>query len=197
MKKDELLQKVEEYYHDNVPSSREKMSYFAHVDGVRKYALILADEYSADKQVVEIAALLHDIGADAGKVHAEKSAEMSEVFLAGLGVEMLLKDRIISAIRNHSMSQAGEDFAENVPLEEAIIRDADGISFFENGYKMYLHKGLKMHGTLEKAKEESLLKNEGMMTKITTKKGIEIANRYRATASKYIEDCQDNGDGHE
>lgn len=186
MKKDELLQKVEDYYHDNVPSSREKLSYFAHVDGVRKYALILADEYTADKEVVEIAALLHDIGADAGKVHAAKSAEMAEAFLTSLEVEVTLKDRIISAIRNHSMSQDGEGFLENVPMEEAIIRDADAISFLENNYVTYLEKGLKIHGTREKAKEESVLKIEGMMKKITTEKGLGVANKLRDKALGHI-----------
>lgn len=186
MEKDELLQKAETYYRVNIPSSREKDSYFIHVDGVRKYALILADEYSADKQVVEIAALLHDIGADAGKVHAFKSAEMAEVFLKDIGVDRLLKDKIVSAIKNHSMSQSGEDFGETVALPDTIIRDADGISFIENGYEIYLQKGLKMHGGLEKAKEESFMKIEGMMKKITTEKGLEIANKFRDRAIKYI-----------
>ncbi|MEI7792382.1 MAG: HD domain-containing protein [Candidatus Berkelbacteria bacterium] len=183
---DKLLEVSVDYYQNNVPSSREKLSYFAHVDGVRKYALILADEYSADKQVVEISALLHDIGADLGKIHAAKSAEMAESFLVELEVEALLRDKIISAIRNHSMSQDGEEFAENVPIEEAIIRDADAISFFENGYQMYLQKGLKMHGTVEKAKEESILKIQGMMNKITTKRGVEIASELRERSIEYI-----------
>ena len=95
------------------------------------------------------------------------------------------------------MSQDGEDFVENVPIEEAVIRDADAISFFENGYQMYLQKGLKMHGTLEKAKRESILKIEGMAKKITTKKGVEIANRYRIAASRYIENYQENGESHD
>jgi len=181
-----LLEAVEKYYHKNVPFSRERETYFAHVDGVRKYALILADEYSANMQVVEVAALLHDIGADAGKVHALKSAEMAEEFFETIEIDNNLRGMIISAILNHSMSQSAKLLGIDVSLEDTIIRDADAISFFENGYIMYLYSGLKMHGTLEKAKGESLIKIEGMMNKITTKLGHEIANRYREIATSYV-----------
>jgi uncharacterized protein len=187
MNYDKFLEIVEKYYRTNIPSSRERGSYFLHVDGVRKFALILAEEYSADRQVVEIAALLHDIGADAGKVHAGKSAAMAEELFDTIEVDASLRKRIISAIRNHSMSESASLAGKEVSLEDTIIRDADAISFFENSYEAYLQKGLKMHGTIERAKEESLIKIEGMMNKISTKLGREIAERYRETAISYIE----------
>jgi len=186
MDKKHLIEKVEEFYKFFVPSSREQKSYFAHVDGVRRYALILADEYHADKEVVEIAALLHDTGADSGKVHAFKSAEIAEGFLTDLDVDNFLKTKIISAIRNHSMSQSGETFNEEVPLEDKIIRDADGLSFIENSYESYLKKGIELHGNIEIAKKESINKISGMSKKITTEKGKKIAESLKDKAFAYI-----------
>lgn len=184
--KKDLIEKVEEFYRLSVPSSREQESYFTHVDGVRRYALLLANEYCADEEVVEIAALLHDTGADSGKVHAFKSAETADEFLTNLNVDNLFKTKIISAIKNHSMSQSSETFNEEVPMEDRVIRDADGLSFIENSYKSFLQKGIELHGDIEIAKKESIDKINGMTKKITTAKGKAIAESLKDKAFVYI-----------
>jgi hypothetical protein len=111
---------------------------------------------------------------------------MADDFFENIEIDTDLRSMIISAIKNHSMSQSAELPGRDVSLEDTIIRDADAISFFENGYKMYLYSGLKIHGTVEKAKEESFIKIEGMMNKIATKLGYEIADQYREIATSYI-----------
>ncbi|MCX6808846.1 MAG: HD domain-containing protein [Candidatus Berkelbacteria bacterium] len=185
MTKEELIDAAENYFRTHLPSTREKNSYLVHVEGVQKYALHLADEYDADKTVVEVAALLHDVGADAGDVHSAKSAEIAAEFLKDLDIESDLEKRIISAIKNHSMRQTGESFSASVTLEDRVIRDADGISFIENSYEMYFQKGLERHG-LEIAREKSISKITGMMRKITTKKGTEIAEKLKNKAIEVI-----------
>lgn len=180
-----LIENVQEYYHKNIPSSRTD-SYFTHVDAVRKYSLILADKYNANRIVVEIAALLHDIGADAGRIHASKSTEMADEFLSNLGIDQDLKLRILSAIKNHSMSQSGENFEVNLALEDQIIRDADGISFLENSCGPYLKKGIGKYGNIDQAKIETINKINGMMNKIKTQEGRTIAQNFKDKALDFI-----------
>jgi len=86
------------------------------------------------------------------------------------------------------MNQSGEDFTVEVPIEDRIIRDADGLSFLENSYEAYLQKGLKMYGDIEKAKEEAAVKIIGMSKKITTQKGKEIAKELIDKALEFVKD---------
>ncbi|MCK5474880.1 MAG: HD domain-containing protein, partial [Candidatus Aenigmarchaeota archaeon] len=104
---DSLVLQAEEFFKNNIPKSRDKKAYMIHVELVRKYAIELGDAYSANLIILEVAALLHDIGADAGSVHAQKSAEISEKFLTENGTDAKRKEKILSAIKNHSMMQTG------------------------------------------------------------------------------------------
>ena len=83
----ELAKEAEKLFRERLPESRPTDVYIRHVELVRKYAVMLAQEYGADVEVVEVAALLHDIGADAGKAHPQKSAEIAEGFLKERGVD--------------------------------------------------------------------------------------------------------------
>ena len=181
----ELIIKIEKYYKEHIPSSRAS-SYFPHVNAVRKYGLMLADRYNANKTIVEIAALLHDIGADAGEVHAFKSAEMANELLSDLNIDNETKGKIVSAIKNHSMNQSGQNFEENIALEDQIIRDADGLSFLENSYEAYLEKGIAKYNNIEQAKEQSIKKINGMMKKITTPEGHRLAEDLKDKALNFI-----------
>ena len=182
----DLVKKVEEFYKNNVPVSRKPdEQYFGHVEAVRKYALELGKEYAADLLVLEMAALLHDVGADAGAVHAEKSAEISKKFLAKEGVDEKLTERILSAIIHHSMSKNGGKL-EEVCLEDQILRDADAIGFFEFSVPYFLQEGIDEFKDVQKAKEFCLGKIAGMKEKIETEKGLELARQRYDSAKKII-----------
>lgn len=181
-----LIQKAEHLFRNNLPKSRNKEVYIIHVELVRKYALILAKEYNADSLVLEVAALLHDIGADAGKVHAFKSEDMAKIFLENEDVPKDTKEKILSAIRNHSMGKSSTNFKESVPLEDQLLRDADGIAFLEDTFKWYFEKGLELNSTKEEARKVSLEKIQGMLDKIKTEKGKKLANKFYPIAKKYI-----------
>ena len=108
MDKNTIILESEKFMRENVPGSRLTSDgsdeiYLRHVLGARKYALHLAETYKADKFVVEVAALLHDMGADAGKQHADKSAEIAEEFLSKFDISDEVKERIIHCIKRHSM----------------------------------------------------------------------------------------------
>ena len=143
MDKKKIIKEAEKYFRENLPESRMKerdtppeKEYLNHVLGCRKYALLLAEKYKADKFIVEVAALLHDIGADAGREHAEESAKMADKFLSSLTINNETKIKIIGCIKNHSMGSVTNN------IEEQIIQDADGIIFIEESWKnlLYNHK---------------------------------------------------------
>ncbi|KYK24828.1 hypothetical protein AYK26_03025 [Euryarchaeota archaeon SM23-78] len=181
----DLIKKAEAFFRNNLPKTRPPSVYTPHVELVRKYALILGKEYNADLLVLEVAALLHDIGADAGDVHAFKSAEIAGKFLSEQGIDEDTKEKIISAIRNHSMIQKGEEFKEGVNIADQVLRDADGIAFLEDTFKGYLEIKLRKYGK-DKAKQISLVKIKGMLKKVKTEKGKELANKFYPIAKEYI-----------
>ncbi len=189
--KDELsypkvISDSERFVKENVPSSRLNKAgspedYFRHVFGVRKYALHLAEIYSADKRMVEAAALLHDIGANAGEIHAQESAKIAERFLSefGFGLSKETKQKIIDCIRTHSMGSVTET------IEQQIIQDADGLIFIEDSFKGYFeHKREKL--LLVEARKVSIEKTKKRMNKIKTEEGIRLAKKFLETAINYL-----------
>ena len=96
---------------------------FKHVDRVRRWALEIAEaEGHADLELVEAAALLHDVGrarVEQERQHAQAGAEMAAQFLQERGL-FPLQDQasIVDAVRNHN---ALGDLASLATL----IRDAD------------------------------------------------------------------------
>ena len=181
MKVDNLVKESEKLMKSNLPKTRSKKGYLAHVEGVRKYALKLAKIYNADKLVVEVAALLHDIGADVGEDHANESAKISKKFLSKFEVSSSFKKHVIECIGRHSMGSKTET------MEERVIQDADGIMFLNDTYKIFFEKR-KQKFSLDEAKKKTIEKIRGMMNKIKTKEGIKIAEK---SLKKAISDVKD------
>lgn len=180
MDKQKIIKETKEFIRRNIPESRKpKEDYFKHVFGVRKYGLKLAKIYGADKFIIEMASLLHDVGADAGKEHAEESAKISKKFLKKLDIPEEIKERILQCIKLHSMGSKTEN------IEEQIIQDADGIIFIEDTYKSFF-EGEREKLPLEEAKEISIEKTKGMMDKIKTKEGVRLAKKFLATTIKCL-----------
>lgn len=98
-----------------------------HVERVRKLCLHIAEVEGADKNTLEIAAYLHDVGRhdqdlSKGKVcHAEKGAERARPLLEGFPLSVEQKANIIHCIRTHRFRGG------HVPktLEAKILFDAD------------------------------------------------------------------------
>jgi len=183
MDKEKLIKEAKSFMLDNVPKTRPKEAYFRHVLGARKYALRLAEIYNADKFILEMAALLHDVGADAGTAHAHESARISREFFQGLEMPETTKKEIVKCIETHSMGSKAET------IEQQILQDADGIIFMEDSYKSYF-EGQKEKLPLEEARETSLEKARGMMNKIKTEEGIKLAKKFLNKASAYIKTAE-------
>ena len=109
-----------------------------HIQLVRKYALQLAEIESADKFVVEVAALLHDIGKYQGREsHAERSYELSKEFLKSLNIESNKVNLILKCIRFHGSKHSGEEHE----IEVKIVQCADALgTIFDDEWQEHSRK---------------------------------------------------------
>lgn len=126
---DEFIQQVESlaqsYFHQEMSSAHD----WFHVQRVRTNAEELVAEYStADITIVQLAALLHDIGRakeEEGDVedHAEWGAEESEKLLHEQGASNETSEAVAHCVRAHRYSN------ETVPetIEAKIVSDADNL----------------------------------------------------------------------
>ena len=91
-----------------------------HARRVRCLARRLAAEEGADAEVVDLAALLHDIAKASGRGHAERGAERARELLDG-GLPGELVESIAETVAHHNCAEPGD------PLEWRILSDADKI----------------------------------------------------------------------
>lgn len=98
-----------------------------HALRVREWGKLLAEEEGADATVIELAALLHDIGRSSAveKTHAESSAGLAVNILHKTGYSEDIVLRVREAIMAHSL-EAGH---EPITLEAKILYDADKLDF--------------------------------------------------------------------
>jgi HD superfamily phosphodiesterase len=91
-----------------------------HAEEVRKNAVKLQEMVGGDRDVIEIAALLHDCGYSKGREkHGEKSAQWAEQILKLLDYPKT--QQVVEAIRNHPLNVRNE----GASLEAKIVYDAD------------------------------------------------------------------------
>ena len=118
--------------------TRDYSFYEEHIKYVVQNAIKLASKYNADIEIVELAALLHDI-AIVSKVGDREAHHINGSIIAE---ELLTKysypkeriDRIKSCILRH---RASIELPRNT-IEEIIIADADAMSHFDNITLLYV-----------------------------------------------------------
>ena len=91
-----------------------------HTLRVRNLALELARRAEADAEVVELAAVLHDIEKPVGREHAHAGAETARALLEERQVPEQLRERVVHAIDSH----AGDNTPQH-PIENLVLGDAD------------------------------------------------------------------------
>lgn len=98
-----------------------------HALRVRDWGLRIAQEEGGDPTVIELAALLHDIGRSGAveKTHAESSAGLAVNILQKNGYPDDIVQRVKEAIISHSL-EAGH---KPTSLEAKILYDADKLDF--------------------------------------------------------------------
>ncbi|WP_242832335.1 HD domain-containing protein [Desulfosporosinus orientis] len=98
-----------------------------HALRVREWGKRIAQEEGGDSTVIELAALLHDIGRSGAveKTHAESSAGLAVNILQKNGYSEDIVRRVKEAIISHSL-EAGH---KPISLEAKILYDADKLDF--------------------------------------------------------------------
>jgi uncharacterized protein len=112
-----------------VKKQAEELDWKYHIPLVKAYALKLAEQLKADKEVVEIAALLHDIGRQrfGPENHEVTGAKETVKVLQELGYD----DRLIEKVRHCVEAHRGEGRFKPRTLEAKIIANADAMAHFD------------------------------------------------------------------
>lgn len=127
---------------------------FWHADRVRRYALQIAEKVACDHEILEAAALLHDVGYkdhdDDHKNHHLYGMKIAEEWLPQIGFPDHKVSNVVEAIRLHDDYHNGVNAETTDHAEVLIIQDADKIDtmgavgivrlayyFGEKGYPIY------------------------------------------------------------
>lgn len=125
-----------------------------HLDRVRNHALEIAKVIESDKEILEAAALLHDVGyryhEDDKANHHIYSMELADKWLPQVGFPVAKLPDVREAIRLHDNYHLGSKAEKTDHVEALIIQDADKIDaigaigvtrltyyFGEQGYPIY------------------------------------------------------------
>lgn len=125
----EIKEFVKETFY-NPDSNYGSEPFVGHMIPMVRTSLLLADKLGADKEIVELAAWLHDIGSivHGRKDHHITSMQIAQEQLEKRGYPQDKIDLIKKCIHNHRGSR--NDPRESV--EEKIIAEADAIVNFDN-----------------------------------------------------------------
>lgn len=116
-----LMEDIEHFAESCCQQDPEDPHLFAHVQLVRQFAVELARSETADSDVCEIAALLHDIGKCTGrKDHHITGREMAEHVLETVTLQQERKDLILKCIVNRRAIPSEDD-----EIEVRIVQSAD------------------------------------------------------------------------
>jgi len=123
--KPQLARVIEAFARNAMQNDLRGAHVFEHVDRVRKLCLAVGRQEGADLDVLEAAALLHDIGRPqetvSGVSHAAVGADMAAKFLGTIAFPSEKIPQVATAVRTHR-------FSENLTpesLEGQILSDAD------------------------------------------------------------------------
>ena len=101
-----------------------------HIELVYKLAVANSKKYGADKDIVALAALLHDIASVTNKDFTEEhhiiGAEIAEELLTEYGLE---KDKI-QLIKKCILNHRGSRLAKKTTPEEICLADSDAMAYF-------------------------------------------------------------------
>lgn len=165
------------------PTNKFGMGCYYHIIAVVKNAEILAVKYGADKEIVMIAAWLHDIASITDyslyKLHHIHGAELALRILKEYGYDDKKISLVQKCIRNHR----GSIRSEKVSLEELCVADADAISHFDSVpgllYLAYVQKGMGM--------EEGKTFVKDKLTRSFQKLSVESKKHYQDKFEKVME----------
>ena len=132
---DAIISKVEKYVKDKIEEYKDNSDdhydfWNEHIKYVYEESLKLAEEYNADKEIVALGALLHDI-ALINKVGERKDHHINGEIIASdvltnLEYDEIKKERVLKCVYNHRSSKNATS------IEELCVGDADILAHFDN-----------------------------------------------------------------
>ncbi len=122
MKNEEAIERTKIFVRHNMEDYKDAAHDWFHIERVWRMAKRIAQEERADMFIIEMAALLHDIGDF--KFNNGSGAKKSRLWLESLGLDASTIDNITHIIENISFRGAAEK-EKMKPLEGKIVQDAD------------------------------------------------------------------------
>ena len=168
------------------PTNRFGMGVYDHIEAVVKNGAVLADRYGADREVVMIAAWLHDIASITNysmyPEHHIYGAEMARDILAQWNYDKDKTELVCRCIRNHR----GSVSLERESVEERCVADADAVSHFDSlPSLLYLAFG-ERHMGFEEGKNFVCKKLERSFQKLSEPSKEFYQNKYRQVMGMLI-----------
>ena len=122
-----VLEQIEEYKNN----AEDHYDFWnEHIKYVYKESLDLADKYGADKEIVALGALLHDIAlinkVGDRKDHHINGEKIAREILDNLNYNESKKERVLKCVYNHRSSKNATS------IEEICVCDADVLAHFDN-----------------------------------------------------------------
>jgi len=128
-----IIEKIREFVEEECKKPTSKYGYDPyphHFMPVVKYSKLLAEKLSANIEIVEIAAWLHDIGSimHGRENHHITGAEIAEKKLRELGYA----EEKIALVKQCILNHRGSVKNERITSEEMAVAEADAMSHFDN-----------------------------------------------------------------
>jgi len=173
-----------------VKKEAEEEDWKYHILIVEKYAKILADKLGADKEIVELAVLLHDIGRIkfSNKDHDITGSKEAEKILREEGYPEDIIKKVKHCIETH---RASKDKKPET-LEAEIIANADAMSHFDSLPLLIYWRGKNKKGFEESIKwlEDKL--DRDWNKKITISEAREMCKEKYKTSQKILKWIKEN-----
>jgi uncharacterized protein len=152
--KAQLVHLIESYARSAMQNDARGAHVFEHVERVRQLCLVIGQREQADLEILEAAALLHDIGrpqeTTTGVSHAIVGAKMATKFLSTTAFPSSKILQVASAIRTHRFSEnLTPESLEGQILSDADKLDAMGAVGLARAIEENLARGRTFEGMLE------------------------------------------------
>ncbi|MBW2997143.1 HD domain-containing protein [Candidatus Woesearchaeota archaeon] len=153
-------------------------AYSYHFRTTVKYAKLLADKLGADKEIVEIAAWLHDIGSITGNYddHHIAGAEYAEELLKGYDYPQ----EKIEKVKHCIIAHRGSKSIPRETIEAECIASADAMSHFDNVPGLFHLAYSIRKKNVEEAKEFVIGKLQRSWNKLTPEAKEVIKPKYES-----------------
>lgn len=118
-----LMAKLEKIVRERMRSLEGTAHSFNHVKRVTQIAAFIAEREGADIDLVQVGALVHDVGWSVGQPHNETGATLANQILKELGYPNDESAKVVRIVLLHPL-----DFRDRLKtLEEKVVWDADKI----------------------------------------------------------------------